>query len=59
MICRASLQLAALAPIMELAAVDIDPQTAQRHVTRWVVSEVGNMLMGGVPQLVVSEQQTV
>jgi hypothetical protein len=34
----------------------IDPHMAQRHVTRWVVSEVGNMLMGGAPQLVVSEQ---
>lgn len=34
----------------------IDPQTAQRHVTRWVASEVGNMLMGGSPQLIVSEQ---
>ena len=39
-----------------LATVDIDPQTAQRPVTRWVASEVGNMLIGGVPQLVISEQ---
>lgn len=42
--------------IMVSATVDIEPQTAQRHVTRWVVSEVGNMLMGGAPQLVVSKQ---
>ncbi len=38
------------------ATVEIDPQTAQRHVTRWVASEVGNLLMGGTPQLVISQR---
>jgi hypothetical protein len=35
---------------------EIDPQTAQRLVTRWVVNEIGNMLMGGTPYLIVDEQ---
>ncbi len=39
--------------------VNIAPKTAQRQVTAWLVSEVGNMLMGGQPQLVISNRQTV
>jgi hypothetical protein len=37
------------------AKINISPQAAQRQVTGWVVSEVGNMLMGGKPRLVVSQ----
>lgn len=37
------------------ATINISPQEAQRQVTGWVVSEVGNMLMGGKPRLVVSQ----
>jgi hypothetical protein len=37
------------------AKINISPMAAQRQVTGWVVSEVGNMLMGGKPRLVVSQ----
>ena len=37
------------------AKINISPQAARRQVTGWVVSEVGNMLMGGKPRLVVSQ----
>lgn len=37
------------------ATINISPQEAQRQVTGWVVSEVGNMLMGGKPRLIVSQ----
>ena len=37
------------------AKINISPQAAQRQVTGWVVSEVGNMLMGGKPRLIVSQ----
>lgn len=30
----------------------MDARTARRKVTGWLVSEVGNMLMGGTPQLI-------
>ncbi len=36
--------------------VNIDAQTARRRVTGWLVSEVGNMLMGGTPRLVIAQQ---
>ena len=36
--------------------VNIDPKTARRQVTAWLVSEVGNMLIGGTPQLVISHK---
>jgi hypothetical protein len=39
--------------ISVVAAVEIDARTARRKVTGWLVSEVGNMLMGGTPELVI------
>jgi hypothetical protein len=36
-----------------VAAVEVDARTARRKVTGWLVSEVGNMLMGGTPQLMI------
>lgn len=39
-----------------LATVNIDAKTARRRATAWLVSEVGNMLIGGTPQLVISQQ---
>jgi len=39
-----------------VATVNIDAKTARRRVTAWLVSEVGNMLIGGTPQLVISQQ---
>ena len=36
--------------------VNLDPKTARRQVTAWLVSEVGNMLIGGPPQLVISHK---
>jgi hypothetical protein len=38
------------------ATVNIDAQTARRKVTGWLLDEVGNMLMGGVPQLVIAQK---
>ncbi|MBI5054897.1 MAG: hypothetical protein HZC38_02845 [Chloroflexi bacterium] len=38
------------------ATINIDSQTARRRVTAWVVSEVGNMLVGGEPTLVIGKQ---
>jgi hypothetical protein len=40
------------------ATVNIDAQTARRKVTGWLLDEVGNMLMGGVPQLVIAQKAT-
>jgi hypothetical protein len=37
------------------AKINISPQAARRQVTGWVASEVGNMLMGGKPRLIVSQ----
>jgi len=39
-----------------VATVNVDAQTARRRVTAWLASEVGNMLVGGKPQLVISQQ---
>jgi hypothetical protein len=39
-----------------VATVHVDAKTARRRVTAWLVSEVGNMLVGGAPQLVISKQ---
>lgn len=39
-----------------VATVNIDAKTARRRVTAWLVSEVGNMLIGGTSQLVISQQ---
>lgn len=36
--------------------VNLDAQTARRRVTGWLVSEVGNMLMGGTPRLVIAQK---
>ncbi|MGB0387091.1 MAG: hypothetical protein ACPGWR_19925 [Ardenticatenaceae bacterium] len=33
--------------------VNIDPNTARRRVTGWLISYVGNMIMGGTAQLVI------
>ena len=37
------------------AKINISPQAARHRVTGWVASEVGNMLMGGKPRLIVSQ----
>ena len=41
-------------PVM--ITVNIDAETAQRKTTGWLISEVGNMLIGGTPQLVVANR---
>jgi len=38
------------------AIVNISAEMARRKVTGWLVDEVGNMLIGGKPQLVISQQ---
>lgn len=38
------------------ATIEVDAKTAQRNVTRWLVSEVGNMLIGHTPHLVMNPQ---
>ncbi len=38
------------------AMVNVSAQQARRKVTGWLVSEVGNMLIGGDPQLVINRQ---
>jgi hypothetical protein len=35
------------------AVINISAKTAQRKATSWLISEVGNMLMGGMPQLII------
>jgi hypothetical protein len=37
------------------ANINIKAKTAQREATIWLVSEVGNMLISGMPQLVISK----
>ena len=37
------------------AVVNISAKEAQRHATGWLVSEIGNMLIAGDPQLVIGE----
>ena len=37
------------------AVINIKAKTAQRKATTWLVSEVGNMLISGMPQLVISK----
>jgi hypothetical protein len=39
-----------------VARVNIDARTARRRATAWLVTNVGNMLVGGAPQLVISQQ---
>lgn len=36
-----------------VATINVTAKTARRRVTAWLVSEVGNMLIGGTPQLVI------
>ncbi len=38
------------------ATVEIDALSARRKVTGWLIDEVGNMIIGGMPQLIVSKQ---
>ena len=38
------------------ATVEIDTLSARRKVTGWLIDEVGNMIIGGTPQLIVSKQ---
>lgn len=42
-----------------VATVNINARAARRQATAWLVSEVGNMLIGGPPQLLISRQCTV
>ena len=37
------------------AVINVTAKAARRQVTAWLASEVGNMLIGGVPQLVISQ----
>jgi hypothetical protein len=39
-----------------VATINVDAKTARRHATAWLVSKVGNMLIGGTPQLVIGKQ---
>lgn len=39
-----------------VAALNIDAKEARRRVTAWLASEVGNMLVGGPPQLVIGQR---
>ena len=38
------------------ATIEIDAVTAQRKATAWLVSEVGNLLMGDAPALVIGQR---
>jgi len=38
------------------ATVNVDAKTARRRATAWLASEVGNMLIGGDPHLVIGRQ---
>jgi hypothetical protein len=38
------------------ATIEIDAVTAQRKVTAWLVGEVGNLLMGDAPALVIGQR---
>lgn len=42
--------------ILVEVSVNIDAESARRKVTNWLVSEVGNMLFGGKPQLIIHQQ---
>jgi hypothetical protein len=41
-----------------VATINIEAKAARRKVTGWLVSEVGNMLTGGMPQLIINQDQT-
>ena len=36
--------------------IEVDAATAQRKTTGWLVSEVGNLLLGDTPSLVISDR---
>ena len=36
--------------------IEIDAATAQRKATGWLASEVGNLLLGDVPSLIIAER---
>jgi hypothetical protein len=38
------------------AHIEVDAETARRKATGWLVSEVGNLLMGDAPALVIGER---
>jgi hypothetical protein len=38
------------------ATIEIDAATAQRRATGWLVSEVGNLLLGDAPSLVIADR---
>ncbi|MBE7469861.1 MAG: hypothetical protein DPW09_20665 [Anaerolineae bacterium] len=38
------------------AIINVTAKAARRQATAWLASEVGNMLIGGVPQLVISQR---
>jgi hypothetical protein len=39
-----------------MATLNVDAKEARRRATDWLISEVGNMLIGGVPQLVICQR---
>jgi hypothetical protein len=41
-----------------VATINIEAKAARRKVTGWLVSEVGNMLTGGMPQLIINQART-
>ena len=38
------------------ATIEVDAITAQRKATAWLISEVGNLLMGDAPALVIGQR---
>ena len=38
------------------ATIDIDAATARRKATGWLVSDVGNLMLGGNPALVITDR---
>ncbi len=38
------------------ATIEVDAATAQRKASGWLVSEVGNLLLGDAPSLIISER---
>ena len=41
-----------------VATVNVEAKIARHRATAWLVSEVGNMLIGGTPQLTISRDRT-
>lgn len=41
------------------ASVETSAKASRRRVTIWLASEVGNMLMAGTPELVISEKNSL